>query len=1412
MAFENNVQATLQANVAIGATTVDVVKAVAPNKDVPVSGRLTLSATGKIEIISYTGRTDNTTYWTLTGVTKNAESSFGDQAWSAGDACFQALTAADVASLQGATGPAGVGGVKDFVASGTLPNGSPVILKSDGTVEAVTIAGTAQSIPNGTPSDTGLGNTTITAIAYDPHTQNRVVLAYARSGLRLVIGTISGTTITFGTEVLAAGGSVGGPFEIDFDPVTPNSFIVSYRPPSTYYGTMIAGTVSGTAITLGTATIYASTATNYRSWAFDPNTSGSFVVSASSSTGLKVYAGTLSGTTLTFGTPVTAKLGDDFREHGLSFDSSIAGNYVLSFKDNSTYPNVNFRIVAGTVSGTTATAGAVTTIQSVGTGSTFDGNYIFSDAAVAGKFIMAYRYGGTYARVCTVSGNTFAFGTAAQIGSGTPAAGTVSSSYNSSLSKLITASYVSSNFEIAVSTVSGTTVTPATPIVIAAGNHADLNSAFDPFNSGQFMMFYRNRTVSPNAGYTLFGQLALAAAPNLTADNFIGMSTAAYADGATSSIVLAGGVSANQTSLTTNSVYYVQTDGTISTTAGNPSVEAGRALSSTELLLTSEAGATGATGATGPAGAAGAQGEFSFIGTLFTYSITAGSLVGSSGTVDIVDGDVFRLEGYNGNNNSFGDGLYVATNNFSVTKSQTQSVVNTALQNNFPSNFEVFTLDGADGAEGEFNFIGVLLNYSIGTGLGVGSGTLDVVDGDVFRLDGYTGVNNSFADGLFVATSNFTLTKSGTSSGVNTSLQSNFPSNFEVFTLDGATGADGVGGVRDFVATGTLPNGQAVELMADGTVRAVAAAVTAESIPAGLGYNFGTSSLAKNIEVAMDPNNVNQFILLQGTQGYYTLGTINGTVITFSTSVSFNSENTTFRDISFASNGTFAISYRKNNGYAAIRIGTLIGSTITLGTEVILSSVTSGLSKVAFDPADNTKLITTYSVSRRSYCKVGTVSGTGVTFGTGFQYSSATDVYDTTLKGLSSGKFILAWGEYSPARGKACVATVSGTSISYGTPVDFHTAGGVEYLSLSVDPFTSTKFIVAFKGHIVSGNDYNGAAIVGTVSGTSITLGTANSFYVKDNWGAKNVAISFSPHSSGKFVVLYSKDVQNDSAVRTGSVTGTTISYGTETILSSAVDHNAIALAFIPDTSGKFVYMSKFTNPGKAYIGQMQAIGASTLNSLSYVGLSSAAYTDGQTASIILKGGVSTNQSGLTAGSRYYIQGDGTLGTSEATPSVEAGLAINATTLLLSGPAGEDGATGAAGSQGIQGIQGIQGATGPAGTPAATPLRSEFIATANQATKTGLTYSVGSIDCYINGAKMLLGTDFTATNGTSVTFTPALDLDDEVQLIMGVSASSAPITATGSTLPSSVPAVGTMFFKTDTSVLYISYGGAWVSV
>jgi hypothetical protein len=72
---------------------------------------------------------------------------------------------------------------------------------------------------------------------------------------------------------------------------------------------------------------------------------------------------------------------------------------------------------------------------------------------------------------------------------------------------------------------------------------------------------------------------------NLTIDNFLGTSMAAYTDGQTATIMLKGGVSTNQTGLTVGSTYYVLYDGTLSTAAGAGSVTLGKALSTTSILL-----------------------------------------------------------------------------------------------------------------------------------------------------------------------------------------------------------------------------------------------------------------------------------------------------------------------------------------------------------------------------------------------------------------------------------------------------------------------------------------------------------------------------------------------------------------------------------------------------------------------------------------------------------------------------------------------------------------------------------------------------------------------------------------------------------------------------------------------------------
>ena len=121
---------------------------------------------GNISVVSY---------WTLTGVTKNAESSFGDQAWSAGDACFQALTAADVASLStihSATAPTNptvgtkwfnttTGVLQEYLTDGTdfawLDISAGATVGTAATTTATVIAPIAQGYINSENSGTAAG-------------------------------------------------------------------------------------------------------------------------------------------------------------------------------------------------------------------------------------------------------------------------------------------------------------------------------------------------------------------------------------------------------------------------------------------------------------------------------------------------------------------------------------------------------------------------------------------------------------------------------------------------------------------------------------------------------------------------------------------------------------------------------------------------------------------------------------------------------------------------------------------------------------------------------------------------------------------------------------------------------------------------------------------------------------------------------------------------------------------------------------------------------------------------------------------------------------------------------------------------------------------------------------------------------
>jgi hypothetical protein len=74
----------------------------------------------------------------------------------------------------------------------------------------------------------------------------------------------------------------------------------------------------------------------------------------------------------------------------------------------------------------------------------------------------------------------------------------------------------------------------------------------------------------------------------------------------------------------------------------------------------------------------------------------------------------------------------------------------------------------------------------------------------------------------------------------------------------------------------------------------------------------------------------------------------------------------------------------------------------------------------------------------------------------------------------------------------------------------------------------------------------------------------------------------------------------------------------------------------------------------------------SNLTSSNLIGFSSASYSNGQTATINTVGSSNNNQSGMTAGNKYYVTNTGTLSVS-ATSQPYAGVSLSATNILVKG-------------------------------------------------------------------------------------------------------------------------------------------------
>ena len=463
------------------------------------------------------------------------------------------------------------------VASGALANGDTVVVNSDGTVSVVasTPAG------GGTPVVFESADTTYTSATFDSNS-NKVVIAYrdvenSNYGTA-VVGTVSNTSISFGTPVVfEAASSVF--ISATFDSNS-NKVVIAYRDAgNSNYGTAIVGTVSGTSISFGTAVVFVSTRCDYPSATFDSN-SNKVVIAywAQSSNSGTAIVGTVSGTGISFGTPVAYNSGGYTGWNSAVFDSN-SNKVVIAYRDggNSNYGTA----IVGTVSGTGISFGSEVVFESVAVtaiSAVFDSN--------SNKVVIAYanssagsQFGTTI--VGTVSGTGISFGTAVVFENANTTY--ISAVFDSSSNKVIISFDDSNNSDYGtavIGTVSGTGISFGDAVVFESAAVQFLFSTFDS-NANKVVISYRDTGNSNYGTAVVFSQ----ASTNLTAENFLGFAAHTYADTQSAVINSTCTVDRNQSGLTAGQTYYVQTDGSLGTTAADPSVVAGTAISSTEIIV-----------------------------------------------------------------------------------------------------------------------------------------------------------------------------------------------------------------------------------------------------------------------------------------------------------------------------------------------------------------------------------------------------------------------------------------------------------------------------------------------------------------------------------------------------------------------------------------------------------------------------------------------------------------------------------------------------------------------------------------------------------------------------------------------------------------------------------------------------------
>ena len=471
----------------------------------------------------------------------------------------------------------------------------------------------------------------------------------------------------------------------------------------------------------------------------------------------------------------------------------------------------------------------------------------------------------------------------------------------------------------------------------------------------------------------------------------------------------------------------------------------------------------------------------------------------------------------------------------------------------------------------------------------------------------------------------------------------------------------------DFVASGTLSSGQTVALKADGTVEAVGESVIPESVSSATTIISGVYNPQRLYYDAV--HDCFFYIYKDSANSYYLsakVGTLSGTTISWGTTIVLVSGITTPDD---AYSGCmdlnaemFVIHYQagtNNQSYARIIYNINASAktfSLTNAQSISGNSINSNSPWVIYHKAQQ-RIIFGYNRSNVGYAKSALIDVSGPSWAvvaseTGYS-GGATMVWPTANYDEAS-ETIVVCGEGSGL--KVVAGSVNGNSLSFGSVVTV--SGNPHSQTISYDSVAAKSVIC----YVNQNNSNYGTAVVVSISGTTVSLSPLVVF--QSSSVSTNVDSMASVYSTISQTIVAFNTPNDGSAVKAhnGTVTGSSISFGSAFSMVNQSSDRYVEAAY-STVDGKIAFIdTNFTGSFNSIYQVYHASYYST-NSASFIGITSESIANTATGAVNVYGGINEAQTGLTIGSDYYVQADGSLSTTAA--AVKVGQAISATTINM---------------------------------------------------------------------------------------------------------------------------------------------------